>query len=68
MEKGQIVKVYDGDLVGFVSATLLDRVCVLEKNILERWTMITEHGYILTRIVRPYKINPPKDGCAYLLF
>lgn len=66
MEKGQLVKVYDGDLVGFVTATLEELIAVVEEGELERWTMITEDGTKLCRFIKNYP-NPVKDGCGYIL-
>lgn len=68
MKKGQIVKVYDGDLVGFTTATLVDLITVInhKDEVLERWSMKTEDGTILVRLVRNSS-KATKDGCAYLL-
>lgn len=66
MKSGQKVKVYDGDLVGFTTATLEERNAVVKEGLLERWTMTTEDGTKLTRFVKPYA-DEMKDGCGYLM-
>lgn len=62
-KEGQRVTVYDGDLQGFVNATLVKRIDIIEEGITERWQMITENGYTLTRIVKDVQI-PLLDGSA----
>ena len=66
MEKGQVVKVYDGDLIGFTTAVLKELNEVVERGVLERWTMETEDGTQLVRFVRNHS-NAAKDGCGYIL-
>lgn len=65
-KEGQLVYVYDGDLIGFTFATLTKRISILEKDVLERWEMTTLEGYKLVRCVKNEK-EPKKDGSAYIV-
>ena len=63
-KKGQTVIVYDGDLIGFTTATLEEKYETIDEKA-ERWKMKTNEGYELVRIVRDTcKIK--KDGSAYI--
>lgn len=64
-KKGQIVIVYDGDLIGFTTATLEKKYETLEDGKVERWKMKTNEGYELVRIVRD-TCEIKKDGSAYI--
>lgn len=66
MKKGQLVKVYDGDLVGFTTARLEEKFESIEEGVLERWSMMTIEGYKLVRFVRNESIAL-KDGCGYII-
>lgn len=68
MKIGQVVKVYDGDLVGFTTAVLLNLVSVTEdyEGRLERWRMETNDGTKLVRFVRN-SYDAKKDGSGYLI-
>lgn len=66
MKKGDMVKVYDGDLIGFTTATLVERMCKVESGDNERWLLLTKEGYNLIRIVRSSG-DALKDGCGYLI-
>jgi len=46
---GEVINVYDGDFIGWTTATLLRKVGNVEKY--ERWIMITEDGSELRRIL-----------------
>ena len=65
-KEGQLVYVYDGDLIGFTFATLTKRIDVLEKDVLERWQITTLEGYKLVRFIKNEK-ELKKDGCGYIV-
>ncbi len=65
-KKDQIVKVYDGDLVGFTTARLINKYGVVEEEVLERWAMETEQGAILIRYVKNHS-DAMRDGCGYII-
>ena len=65
-KEGQLVYVYDGDLVGFTFASLTKRVDIVEQGVLERWKMLTIEGYELVRFVKNEEA-PKKDGSAYIV-
>lgn len=46
---GEIIKVYDGDQIGWTTAELLEKV--EEHNGYEKWVMVTKEGYELRRFV-----------------
>lgn len=62
--KGQIVDVYDGDFLGWTTATLIERVGELGEY--ERWVMKTKEGSELRRLVgfdeRHRKNKPNQNG------
>jgi hypothetical protein len=51
--KGECIKIYDGDLIGWTTATLTENVGEIDE--LERWKMITREGYELVRILDVYE-------------
>lgn len=59
--KGMVVRVYDGDLVGWVMGSLVRHISG------DRWTIYTEQGYSLDRIVKSNYTEFKKDGCGYVL-
>ena len=65
-KEGQLVYVYDGDLIGFTFATLTKRIDVLETDVLERWQITTLEGYKLVRFIKNEK-ELKKDGCGYIV-
>lgn len=67
-ERGQIVTVYDGDLVGFTCGTLIKRIGIIKEGVLEKWEMITQDGTTLVRFVKDHSQKPLKDGSGYILF
>jgi len=46
---GEVIKIYDGDLIGWTTATLIKKVGNTGKY--ERWTMITKEGSELRRLL-----------------
>lgn len=60
MQKGDSVKIYDGDLIGWTTGELLK---CLDKN---RWIIKTKEGYMLNRIIKDSK-KCLKDGSGYLI-
>lgn len=66
MKPNQEVIVYDGDLIGYTTATLINRYEVVEAGVLEKWAMVTSQGSILIRYVKNHS-DKMKDGCAYMV-
>lgn len=66
MKKDQKVIVYDGDLLGYVQATLINRYSIVEEGVLEKWLMETVDGTRLVRFVKNHS-NKIKDGCGYII-
>ena len=62
--KGECIKIYDGDLIGWTTATLTENVGEIDE--LERWKMITREGYELVRILDVYETL--KRRCALGIF
>jgi hypothetical protein len=46
---GKIIKIYDGDLIGWTTAKLIEKTA--EMNGFEQWRMETAEGYELRRFV-----------------
>jgi len=46
---GEIIIIYDGDFIGWTTATLIKKVGTFEKY--ERWTMLTKEGSELRRLL-----------------
>lgn len=59
MKQGDLIEVYDGDLIGFTTATLLE--FIHEANGYEKWKMITKEGYELIRYVGLIEENKRKN-------
>lgn len=66
MKANQEVIVYDGDLIGYTTATLINRYEVVEAGVLEKWSMYTKEGSVLIRYVKNHS-NKMKDGCGYII-
>jgi hypothetical protein len=63
--KSNVVKVYDGDLIGWTYGTLIEKHIRFES--LERWTIETLDGTNLVRWVKEHYSDFAKDGCGYVL-
>lgn len=66
MEYSQKVIVYDGDLVGYTEANLIERYFVVQEDVLEKWLIETADGTRLVRFIKNHS-NKMKDGCGYLI-
>lgn len=58
---GMSVKVYDGDFLGWVNGTLVKRISG------DRWTILTEQGYSLDRIIKKEYTEMLPNGCGYVV-
>lgn len=52
---GETIKVYDGDLIGWTTATLIKKT--MEIKGLEQWTMRTKEGYELKRFINLVEVK-----------
>lgn len=60
-----LVKVYDGDLIGWTFGTLVEKCSSL--GILSKWRIETLDGTNLVRFVKSSYRNFKQDGCGYML-
>lgn len=65
LSKGMVVRIYDGDLVGWTFGTLIEKSSSI--GALEKWRIETLDGTNLVRYVKSNYINFKKDGCGYVL-
>ena len=61
--KGQECHVYHGDHLGWIWATLIEKVGI-DENGIENWTMLTDTGEKIVRPVEKAKVGL-KNGSAY---
>lgn len=65
LKKGMLVKVYDGDLVGWTFGTLIEKSSSV--GTFEKWRIETLDGTNLVRYVKSRYSDFKQDGCGYVL-
>lgn len=65
LKKGMLVKVFDGDLIGWTFGTLIEKVDNI--GTLEKWKIQTLDGTNLVRYVKSSYSDFKQDGCGYVL-
>lgn len=65
LKKGMLVKVYDGDLIGWTFGTLVEKCSSF--NSFEKWKIETLDGTNLVRFVKSRYEDFKQDGCGYLI-
>ncbi|WP_291548109.1 hypothetical protein [Clostridium sp. HMP27] len=66
LSKGMVVKIYDGDLIGWTFGTLVEKY---SNNIssFEKWKIQTLDNTNLVRFVKDIYKDFKQDGCGYIL-